>query len=245
MSEQIKKTLGAVRIVALIAVSLAGIVTATFASLPRTTAASVKKPDPIPLVARNYLDVLGLSPDALAAAGLNAGQAAQINANLQEHFDGEGAGLQRVIDTWGAAHRDADMARRAVQSGKGTVDDLTAKNATLATTLSNKTSAINAAFAAALGQTDNAIIEKLARIKANRPMNVPVQYLLTDRTEEEWRQLRDALSHKKQRDADTPPRESDPDAVAIISNANAEPATVAAAAGVASNLAGILAAMTQ
>jgi hypothetical protein len=241
VSERIKRTFGAVQIVALIATALAAMVAATVASMPRSSATSMKRPDPAPPVAVHYLDVLGLSPDALAAAGLNAEQAAQIKENLDGHFEEMGLGLQGAIDAWGVAYREEDLARRAVQSGKGTVENLTAKSATLATALSNKNSAINAAAAAALDQIDNAVVEKLARIKANRPMNVPVQYLVTDRTQEQWRQLRDALSHKKQRDALS--RESDADATTVINDANAEAATIAAAAGIASNLAGITAAM--
>lgn len=236
MSERIKKTLGAVQMLVVIAVAVAGMVTATVVSIPKRVNVP-KTVSPPPLVARNYLDVLGLSPDALAAAGLNASQAGQIKANLEAHFEGNGAGLQAAIDAWGAAYRDADMARRAVQSSKGTVEDLTAKDAALATAATGKQLAINAAVAAALDQIDNAVVDKLARIKANRPQNVPVQYLLTDRTEEEWRQLRDALSHKRTREAMS--RDVDADATSVINNANAEPAAVEAAAGVANNLAAI------
>lgn len=243
MSERVKNALGAVQIVALTAVALAGMAAATVASMPKGSATLTKNPAPAPPVAAHYLDALGLSPDALAAAGLSAGQAAQIKDNLEEHFREMGPGLQAAIDTWGDARRAEDTARRAVQSGKGTVEDLAARGAALATALANKNSAINAAAAAALNRIDNAAVERLARIKANRPMNVPAQYLVTDRTQEQWRRLRDALSHKKQRDALG--RESDADAAAIISDANAEPATAAAAAGIAGNMAGIRQAMSQ
>ena len=244
MGKHSKKTLGAVRMLALVGVAIAGIATATVASLPGNASRNVlRRPDPIPLVAAHYLDVLGLSPDSLAAAGLSAEQAAQIKANLKEHFDGEGANLQTVIDRWGSAYRAADLSRRAVQSGKGTVEDLTAKDAALATALAAKNAAIDAAASAALDQIDGGVVQALARIKANRPNNVPVQYLLVDRTEEEWRQLRDALSHQQTREAAG--RELDADAVSVVAQADAQPATVAAAAAVANNLAAIRQAMSE
>ena len=243
MSARVKNTLGAVRIAAVVAVAIAGVATATVASLPKSAAIKIKKPEPAPLIASHYLDVLGLSPDALAAAGLNAEMAAQIKENLQAHLTGNGAGLAAAIDAWGAAHRDADLAHRAVQSSKGTVENMTAKQAALASALSAKNSALNAATAAALDQFDANIVTTLARIKANRPYNVPVQYLLVDRTDEQWRQLRDALSHRKTREHLG--REMDADAVTIIANADAQPATVAAAAAVSENLTGIQQAMEQ
>lgn len=243
MGERVKRTLGAARIAAVVAVAIAGVATATVASLPKSAAIKVKKAEPAPLIASHYLDVLGLSPDALTAAGLNAEMAAQIKVNLEAHLSSQGAGLATAIDAWGAAHREADLAQRAVQSSKGTVESMAARRTALASALANKDAAINAATTAALERFDSNIVATLARIKANRPNNVPVQYLLVDRTDEQWLQLSDALSQKRTREHLH--REMDADAAAVIAEADAEPATIAAVAAVSSSLAAIRQALSR
>ncbi|MDP1662698.1 MAG: hypothetical protein Q8L55_12360 [Phycisphaerales bacterium] len=244
MGKAAKRALGAVQTLALAVVAIAGLVTLTIANLPRSASTSTNTANTrgqLVLTAGSYLDVVGLSPDALAAAGVTAEQAGVVFANLQAHLSGDGSGLQDAIDAWGVANRDADMARRSVRAGKGTVEDMNAKDGTLAAALAAKQSAINNATAAAASQLDNNVIETLARIKANRPQNVPVQYLVVDRTGEQWRQLRDALSQKKQRD--TFGAQLDPDAATIIADANSDPAVFTAATNVANNLASVQQAM--
>jgi hypothetical protein len=244
MSKNTRKTLGAAQLVAVAGIAVGALLMLTVANLPRNasnTSITVKKKNQLVLSGGRYLDVLGLSPDALAAAGVTSQQAGVIATNLQDYLDGDGSGLQDAIDAWGAANRDADMARRAVQSGKGDVETASSLNSALASALAAKNSAINATVAAAAGQLDNSVLEALARIKANRHQNVPVQYLVIDRTAEQWRQLRDALSQKKFRDSVG--AGLDADAAAIISDADADTAVSTAVGRVVSNLAAIKAAM--
>lgn len=239
MNEQLKKRLGAVRAVALLLVALTGLAFAAVGTLSgaASRSAAAKKLDPPALGARNYLGVLGLSADALAAAGVNAGQIGTLIDDLQEHLSGDGSGLQSAINAWGAANREADLARRDLLAGKGSTENAATKNTALASALAAKQSAINAAFAAATSQLDPAVIARLETIRANRPQDVPTQYLVVDRTGIQWRQLRDALSQKRQRDAVVLALDSD--AANTIADADADNAVSAAAARIASNLAGI------
>jgi len=245
MGEKTKKTLGAAQVVLLAGIAGAGLVMATIATMPARPSAAVNTRNnaTVSLNADNYVGVVGVEADALAAAGLSAGQAVALMENLQAHLGGDGAQLQGVIDAWGEAYRDADLARRSVQSGKGEVATLTAANTALATAAGLKQTAISAAFTAAVDGLDETVIQRLSTIHANRAQNVPVQYLVVNRTAEQWRQLRDALSHRDQRVRLG--SQADAEVVSFIADADADPAVSAAAGRIASNLAAIQAALTQ
>jgi hypothetical protein len=241
MSERTKKTLGAVQTLALVAVVVGGLVWAAIVGVPHSASVLKKKKLTDPPAASLYLGVLGLQPDALAAAGVTAVQAGALKTYLQAYLNEHGGELNGLIDTWGYANRAADTATRNVRAGKGDVETLTTRQGELATALANKQAGIDAAFAAATADLADGVKAALLKIKANRPRNVPAQYLVVDRTSSQWRQLRDALSQKKQRDANSVAL--DADAATIISDADSNGAVITAAGLLESNLAAIKAAM--
>ncbi|HYD02209.1 MAG TPA: hypothetical protein VEB22_13360 [Phycisphaerales bacterium] len=245
MAKNTQKTLGAAQLIVVSVIAGAGLVAATVGMIPARApnAVNTRNATTTSLVALHYLGVVGLEADAMAAAGVSAGQAEVVMENLQDHLGGDGSQLQTVIDTWGEAYRTADLARRAVQSSKGSVDALTAANSALTTAASAKQAAISAAFTAAVDGLDEAVVQRLATIHANRAQNVPAQYLVVNRTAEQWRQLRDALSHKNQRA--TLGAQADAEVASFIADADADTPVSAAAGRIASNLAAIQAAIAQ
>jgi hypothetical protein len=224
-------------------VALGGLVVATVASLPRnaTATSSLIKPQPQAVDARPYLGMLGLSAEALAAAGVTPQQAGRVMVNLRAYMNGDGAGLQATIDAWGTANTTADRSRRGVQSSKGRVDELEAANGALATALAAKQSAINSAFSAAVAELDGAVADTLVRIRTNKGQGVPVQYLVADRTGPQWRKLRDALSQRGIMLKRGEPL--DEFNAAIVSQADGEVAVSTAANLLATNLEGVKQAM--
>jgi hypothetical protein len=241
MSERIRKTLGAAQAVVLVAVVLGGLIWAAIAGIPHSASVFKKKILIDPPPATSYLGVLGLEPDALVSAGATAVQAGALKTYLQAYLNDHGTELDAAIDAFGVANRAADTATRMVQAAKGNVETMTTRGNELATAVSNKQAAIDAAFTAATTDLADGVKTNLLRIRANRPHNTPAQYLIVDRTDEQWRQLRDALSQKKQRTVWN--IALDQDAATVISDADADTAVSAAAGRLESTLAAVQTAM--
>ncbi len=225
--------------------ALGGAVAALSAALPsvamRTSPLLVQPATPAELA--GALVRAGLTPEHLAAAGVDGTRARAVYAAAEAHLE-EHIGTLRGADAdLAEARAEHDRLLRLVQSGTGSPEDVTAL-ASARTTLAGAQSAADAAnaglFAAAtegLSGGEVAAVQT-ARTNAGAGRALATRYLLQERTEAQWRRLRDALANR--RIAAARGEEPDQGAAGTCLDADADSAT--AAANLQANLAGVQAA---
>lgn len=179
---------------------------AMIAARPRTggDASGDGAPEPPPPPANTDEAVLmyrvDLGADALAAAGLDAVKASAVVAAVEAEFNKASSALGAADDVYGSAKATYEALLRKSQNGLASEQELASFSAIEA--------AYNSAVAARLALIDgyfNVGIAALApteqltlqTIRKNRWWNLPVQYLVVDRDEKAWVDLREALSAKE------------------------------------------------
>lgn len=148
----------------------------------------------------------GLDPEALAAANLDQENIAPVVEDVRAEMTdspGASAGALASADAdYTAAKKEHDRLGRLIRSGQSTQQDLT-DYATAASDLSTATAARNSilnqlhdAGVATLGGTEQTL---LATIRSNRSAgwDLPIQYLVVNREEEDWVALREALANER------------------------------------------------
>lgn len=145
---------------------------------------------------------IGLGADALAAAGITSEQVSALASAVEQNYSA--ATMQSRDEAFVAAKQTHDRLRRVVQSGKGTAQDVTALRSA-ETTLASATSARESYLAglrtAGLATVSSELATLVNRVRTNRARSsfghLPVQYLVTERSEANWVALRDALAAKR------------------------------------------------
>ncbi len=148
--------------------------------------------------ARAELAAVGLSPDVLCAAGLTSQQAASVVGNAMAHLAEHGEDLALAIAAHTTAKAEVERLERVTVLGMASQQeaaDLAAARQSLVGATSAMTSARAALFDAAtqgLSASTKALIQ---RFHAHRGRDVHMKYLGADRSEAEWRALREALAN--------------------------------------------------
>jgi len=235
----------------MVVIAAAAMIWITTASIPRRSAysgpasltAPVSRLTPAPGELRMALAKAAVVPDYIAAAGANAqSTTAMVNAARDYLMDHAGA-ISSVENDFMAAQTEHDRLERLVQQGQATEADVLAlrtARTTLATRridLQNATGAFRSAATAGFNESQTTT---LAALRENAQWEVPMQYKVVNRPVAAWIQLRNALAN----DRISRRHGEDPDAQGqvIVGQANSEPATVTAAANLATNLAAVNAA---
>lgn len=186
----------------------------------------------------------GLSPDALAAAGVSALSVSTIVSSALASVQTHPQALALLDTSYADARRESDARRRRIQSGLGNEADVTVYQASSAAMNSSETQRevfITELLATATAGLPQEQRTALAAIRANSSWNLPKQYMVVNRSQEQWVALRDALANE--RVAARLGEEPDPACQALLANCRANAAVITGTSGVApENLAAIRAA---
>jgi hypothetical protein len=179
---------------------------------------------------------LGVEPEALAAGGVSSTRVAGLFSRARDHL-GEHEGIIGSADEeLGAASAALTALEDKVRAGQSAPQDLAALAAARARVQTARTSR-DALLASASAAVSTDLTEpQVATIQAvagNRAWNLPVKYLVLNRSEAQWVSLRDALASQRINAARG--REIEPAASLIVAQADAEPAVAAAASQMQSN----------
>lgn len=144
---------------------------------------------------------LGFGPRAVAAIGLEGSGLQTVLATHQDALEAVLEGLAARDGAYSQAKLEVDTLRRKVRSGLATPEEvlaLAAAKQSLQEASAAREGFLDAVFETVCEHLPQALREKLVRIRANRRWNhLPIQYLVTERTEAEWILLRDALAAKR------------------------------------------------
>jgi len=177
------------------ALLIAGLV-ASPPTAPGARAAATGQFQPEPHDLDRELRRCGLSPEALACAGLTAADAAALVERAQSHLDADGhTALANAIEshTTAASHRDRlERLFRAGTPGGYTQDDLHAARADADATRAAMDEKITDLFDAACHSLDAGVVAKIASINAQKDIAYPDYYKVVQRTHAQAVALRNA-----------------------------------------------------
>lgn len=143
---------------------------------------------------------LGLTPEAMAAAGLVAADATEVIDDLRAHLTTNIEALRTADSDARSTQSSHDETLARVKSMRGTAQDrlnLATLRITLATKHADQSSALASALTAAAADLTQSERDALARIRANARWRVPTEYLVRDVSESDWRAFRDALANDR------------------------------------------------
>lgn len=188
---------------------------------------------------REALSLAGLNAQGLAAAGVQQSQVSVLVGNVRSHLAENGEQFSAALASYRQSSLQVQRLERRVRSGVAPAEEVSAlasARASLASAVSARDTAIANTFTAATANLSGSSIETLTTIRANRGREVPVQYAVVTRTDEQWTALRDALANVRisGRLGDT----ADSGCTQFLANASAESGVVAANSGL-ENLAGV------
>jgi hypothetical protein len=186
----------------------------------------------------------GFDAKALTAIGLSAnGVASFVNA-FRDAYATQAPVVNAADTAFDSARVSSDALRRKIESGKGSGEDVTAYQAQMSamnTAKASRDSALASARAPAEALLSQPQSAQLARIRANKTWELPMQFLLVDRTEVQWVALRDALANEK-----IAPRygeQTSPENAAVLSAARSNPDVAQAKTRLDTNLTAVQAAI--
>ncbi len=139
-----------------------------------------------------------LLPDSLAAAGVEPSQVGVLITAARSELDEQLQTLRRV-DALRQQHQSAvTMYRQLVGAENPTPQDrqlLAQAETDLKTATQQAESVISAIRAAAEATLTTDQVQALAAIRTNKGREVPIEYIVVERTDQEWVELREALAN--------------------------------------------------
>ncbi len=243
------KHLGKARypLIAILSLVIAGLVVFEVVEQSRRARASLIPGAPTSNQVAAALMRAGLDAEALAAAGLSTSAVGNVVNDVAESLAADQADLELADSDYASAKGQCDQLRRAIQSGQATDEQTNAyptATAQFAQAEAQRAALLDAVFtggAADLSQSQRAT---LATIRGNRRWNVPLEFLVLDRTEPEWVLLRDCLANERIA-AELQDEDPDPQAQALLTQLRSNPLVSAAAASLEANAAVIADAWEQ
>lgn len=186
---------------------------------------------------------VGLGPEAIAASSVASTSVADMVTDLQQSSPAQGNELALADAAYATARQERDALRRLVRSGQATpaqVLELAQAQQTLDTATTARQAVLDALFTAATSDLSTAQKDVLAEIRANARWKLPTEFLVIERTQPQWIQLRDLLMEEKicAKIGDT----MDPASVTALAALRAAPAVATAKAQLDANLAAVQAA---
>jgi hypothetical protein len=201
---------------------------------------------PTPEEVASALIRAGLDPQALAAGGLSIGAVQTVVGNVEAFLAAHPGSLQFADSARAEARQQNDQLTRVVQSGTATEDQvntLPTARAELAQAEAQLTSLLNEIFDTGTASLPQGQRATLIALRANRNWGLPVEFLVVDRSEPQWVQLRDCLANERiSQELDESP---DPEAQAWLAQYRANPLVASAKANFDANLGSITAAWNQ
>lgn len=142
----------------------------------------------------------GLDAKALAAAGVSSGSIASVLQAASAEASEAPSALSQADATYATWRVEADRLERLITAGKGTQEDVAAyqtAKANLASATSARAAILDGYFAAGIEGLASGQRTALTKIRANRSWELPLEFLVVDREEAEWVQVRDALANER------------------------------------------------
>jgi hypothetical protein len=142
----------------------------------------------------------GLDSAALAAAGVSANSVSSVLQAVATSINNDPARLSNADTSYATARRDVDRLRALIESGKASQEDLSAyqtASSSFATATAARQAALDAYFTAGAGVLSEGQRATLTAIRANRAYELPIEFLVVNRSQQEWVDLRDALANER------------------------------------------------
>ncbi|MEE8154581.1 MAG: hypothetical protein V3T53_06425 [Phycisphaerales bacterium] len=188
----------------------------------------------------------GLGPEALTAAGASASAAATVVNDAREYMIANPAALSLADTSYASARQSVDQLKRLIQSGQGTDEDLVAYSAAksqLFQATLQRQGVLDAVFGAGSASLNPSQTNRLAAIRNNSAWDRPTEFLVANRPDAQWVELRNVLAHTRiTADLGETPA---PEAVATLSEYAGYPQVAAAKARLDANLVVVTAAWEQ
>lgn len=214
-------------VVLLAAIAGVAVLSSTVSS-PRAAKAGAVEPATVTRVdLLRFFSAAGIDPESLTAAGLSPLQASTVVAQgrtyLEEHLTDLKQAFKDAADA-------AALAAKLPTDGQQTAAQLIAAADAAKST---RNTALAAFVTAALSGMPEPTGPTIARIRSNRSQGLPIEYLVKDRSSEEWASLRNALAAVRTAQArgETSPQT----AQSLVTSVNEETEIAAAAAALATN----------
>ncbi|MEW6743198.1 MAG: hypothetical protein AB1486_10615 [Planctomycetota bacterium] len=187
------------------------------------------------------LSRVALCPEELTAAGVSAGAVADVVAGVADYLSAYPTALAQADQDCFSAKNDADRLSRLVQSGLASPSEVTAWQQALADLASAESAGqavLDGLFACGTAGLTSTQQEILGRLHDNgAAWELPLEFLVIDRSQAEWLRLRAALSNQHI----APKQGEDPDAAdqSYLSDCRSDDAVAAAITRLDRNLAGV------
>lgn len=189
---------------------------------------------------------LGLSAEAVTAAGLDAGQVTAVIERLRAKYADFVPALEMAANSQHAAGIESERLRAKIVAGRGSDADVAALAASNAQAASASRS-LAAAQEAIMGDLQSIVgaqqIRSIGTIQGNHSWNgIPLHFRVVTRSEAEWVALRNAIASRdvSARRGESPSSSS----LAVISAAESDGAVVAAKARLQADTGSVAAALT-
>jgi len=153
-------------------------------------------PPPVNTELGSFLYRVGLDAEALAAAGVRAAGVASLVAATESRQAQDATSLASADSTWASAKLDFDRLSRKVQSGLASPEEITACQAARASrdaAQASRATLLDGIFEAGIAGLSIEAQDNLRAIRRNREWALPVPYLVTDRSQADSVDLREAL----------------------------------------------------
>lgn len=188
----------------------------------------------------------GLGPEALTAAGASASDAATVVNKARAEMIANPGALSAADTNYASAKRSVEQLKRLIQSGQSTDEDLVAYSAAksqLVQTTLQRQGVLDSVFDAGSTSLTPNETSKLAAIRSNSTWDRPTEFLVANRPDTQWVELRNVLAHTRIAAdlGETPASE----AVAMLGEYAGHPPVAAARANLDANLAVVTAAWEQ
>ena len=136
----------------------------------------------------------------MAAAGLSSGNVTSLVTGVKSYMANNPTAMSDADASFATAKTNADRLERLVKSGLGSQGDVNScatAQQTLATATTARQAILDGLFTTSIQNLSEAQRTALTNIRANASWKLSPEYLVTNRSEASWVQLRDALSTKK------------------------------------------------
>jgi hypothetical protein len=202
------------------------------------TRAALFYPEPTPAQLATALVRAGLDPEALAAVGVSPSVINTVVGDVAEHMTDNPGSLELADTAYAAARQERDQLKRVIQSGRATQDQVDAypsAQGQFALARAQRQSALDDIFAASTATLSQSQRNMLASIRGNADWDLPLEFLVLDRSEADWVQLRDCLANERvsAQLGEAP----DANAQAALTQLRSQPLVAAADANLDANLA--------
>jgi hypothetical protein len=142
----------------------------------------------------------GLDSAALAAAGVSANSVSSVLQAAATAINNDPSRLSNADAAYATARRDVDRLKSVIESGKageGDVSSYQSASTNLATATAARQAALDAYFAAGAAVLSAGQRQALTAIRTNRSYELPIEFLVVERSQQEWVDLRDALANER------------------------------------------------